>query len=112
MYALAKVENAISGHGRTLKPLTFRSLLEAPNSGRLKGAQANKDKAAKFREAIIQLAQKVWAKNPAIQYNLLETAREIEKKHDAALRLGSRFDYLGVDAIRKHLSRLRKEGYL
>jgi hypothetical protein len=78
----------------------------------LLGARINKENAAKRRKEIARLAKGLWEQKPGLKNNLSGTAREIESmKHDA-LKLKGKADYLGADAIRKHLSSERKKGRL
>ncbi|MGZ5918343.1 MAG: hypothetical protein ACXWJV_00905 [Hyphomicrobium sp.] len=86
-------------------------IVEVRKQGRLRGARANKKKGERYRKAIVRLAREVWDRNLQLKNNLSATAREIEGKKDEALKTGPH-SYLGADAIRKHLSKLRKEGKL
>ena len=60
---------------------------------------------------IVRLARDLWTRNPSLENNMLATAREIESMKDEKLKLGP-FDYLGMDAIRKHLRKAKKDGWL
>jgi hypothetical protein len=85
-------------------------LNEGRKKGQLQGARANREKAIARRDALVKCTKKLWSDNPALRNHFLPTARQIERMKLPELRLkeyGQNF--LGVDAIRKHLRAARED---
>jgi hypothetical protein len=84
--------------------LEFGPLAEGRKKGGPLGAQANYKRAMESRKTIARLAKELWERRPELKDNMSATAREIFKQGGVG--------HLGVEAIRKHLSKARKEGLL
>ena len=86
-------------------------LIEGRQKGSVRGAAVMKSQ-GKAREAVIVgAARKLWAKDPLLARNNLDTARRIEGMQLKELRLSDK-SYLGSEAIRRHIAAALKAGAL
>ena len=89
--------------GMSSNNATLNALNEGRKRGQVNGARANRQKALKRLDAIIKCTEDIWSRNADLRYKVSATAVKIEKMKLSALRM-QKGDFLGVDAIRKHLS--------
>jgi hypothetical protein len=94
--------------------VAIRGYRDAENrkKGRAQGTVTTKQNAAQRYAIVVSRAKAFWASQPTLKNKLTQTARHIEALKLDQLRLSGRRDFLGFEAIKKHLRKASRRGDL